>query len=78
MECQHSTEFSKYVYKNGCLGCAIRLVASARPGRKQQEYLLGYIQRYWKIDREDVINRLKAVNYNVNSTTTLRISNDNE
>ena len=78
MECQHSDELGRYVYKNGCLGCAIRLVASARPGRKQQEYLLGYIQRYWKIDRQDVIKGLKAVNYNVNTKTTQRMSHDNE
>jgi hypothetical protein len=78
MECQHSNELSRYVYKNGCLGCAIRLVASARPGRKQQEYLLGYIQRYWNIDRQEVINGLKAVNYNVNTNNNTKDSNDNE
>ena len=50
---------SGWVYDNGCLGCAVRLVKSARPSRKQQEAMLGYLTLYGSFSRERIIEAIK-------------------
>ena len=46
MSCQLcNIEAKQYDLKN-CIGCAARLVKSARPSRRQQEKQLAYVSRW--------------------------------
>ena len=49
-----------HIYDRSCLGCAARLVASARPGRRQQDAMLvlAWIER-GGIERLRVIDELQ-------------------
>lgn len=49
----------KPVYDNNCLGCAVRLVKSARPSRKKQEMMMLYIHYYGKFSRDAILKALK-------------------
>ena len=42
-----------------CFGCAVRLVASARPSRKQQESMLAITQQ--NHDRDELIEAVKKL-----------------
>ena len=42
-----------------CLGCAARLVMSARPSRKRQEFFIAYAST-WHL-REDILNKIKEL-----------------
>ena len=47
------------LYRFGCIGCCVRLVASARPSRRRQEAMLAAIGRYSKSpDRQEIIDFL--------------------
>ena len=59
MNC-YNCENNRRVYLADCLGCAIRLVKSARPGRKQQDAMLAYIERNRRFTREQVIEAINA------------------
>ena len=50
---------SKNVYTKGCMGCAVRLVKSARPSRKMQEAMLGYLVLYCNMDRDEILEAIK-------------------
>lgn len=50
---------NKHSYRRKCLGCAVRLVKSARPSRKQQETMLAYIVAYGDFTKEQVIEAVK-------------------
>ena len=50
---------SGWVYTKGCLGCAVRLVKSARPSRKQQESMIGYLTLYGTFSRDEIIEAIK-------------------
>ena len=54
MNCEH-----KPIYTKGCLACATRLVVSARPSRQHQEAMLAYIEEYWGMDRDEVIEAIQ-------------------
>lgn len=54
MNCEH-----KPIYTKGCLACAARLVVSARPSRPHQEAMLAYIEKYWGMDRDEVIEAIQ-------------------
>ena len=46
MSCPYcEVEAKQYDLKN-CLGCAVRIVRSARPSRKQQEKMLDYVGQW--------------------------------
>lgn len=57
-ECKACVE-NKHSYQRKCLGCAVRLVKSARPSRQQQETMLSYIVAYGDFTREQVIEAVK-------------------
>ena len=59
MSC-YNCEHNRRVYLADCLGCAVRLVKSARPARKQQEAMLEYIAKNGKFTKEQVIEAIKA------------------
>lgn len=56
----YNCENNRRVYTADCLGCAVRLVKSARPSRKQQEAMLNYIQKLGKFTKEQIIEAIKS------------------
>lgn len=58
MSC-YNCENNRRVYIKDCLGCAVRLVKSARPSRKQQEVMIQYLTAYGNLSREQIIEELK-------------------
>ena len=58
MSC-YNCENNRRVYTKDCLGCAVRLVKSARPFRKQQEVMIQYLTAYGNLSREQIIEELK-------------------
>lgn len=58
MSC-YNCENKRRVYTKDCLGCAVRLVKSARPSRKQQEAMLHYIETYGAFSRDEIIEAIK-------------------
>jgi len=57
----------KPVYYNKCLGCAVRLVKSARPSRKKQEMMMLYIHYYGQFSRDQILEALKNDTANATS-----------
>lgn len=55
----YNCENKRRVYTKDCLGCAVRLVKSARPSRKQQEVMIQYLTTYGNLSREQIIEELK-------------------
>lgn len=49
----------KFIYVKDCLECAVRLVKSARPSRKQQEMMLEFLVLYCNQDRDTILEALK-------------------
>jgi hypothetical protein len=47
------------VYLADCLACCVRLVKSARPSRKMQEAMLGYLVLYCNMDRDEILEAIK-------------------
>lgn len=58
MSC-YNCENNRRVYTKDCIGCAVRLVKSARPSRKQQEVMIQYLTAYGNLSREQIIEELK-------------------
>jgi hypothetical protein len=56
----YNCENNRRVYSAECLGCAVRLVKSARPSRRQQEAMLNYIQKLGKLSKEQIIEAIKS------------------
>jgi hypothetical protein len=50
---------SQHVFTKGCLGCAVKMVKSARPSRKQQEMMLAYLTMYCNVSREEILEAIK-------------------
>ena len=42
-----------------CIGCAVRLVASARPSKARQLSMLEYLSTYYGYDQAEIIERVK-------------------
>lgn len=59
MKC-YNCENKRGIYTLGCIGCAVRLVKSARPSRKQQESMIEHIVRHGELTREQIIDALKS------------------
>jgi len=57
----------KPIYIHTCLGCAVRLVKSARPSRKKQEMMILYISHYGKFSRDTILEALKNDTANATS-----------
>lgn len=55
----YNCENNRRVYLRDCIGCAVRLVKSARPSRKQQESMMNYLTRYGKFTKDEIIEALK-------------------
>ena len=55
----YNCENNRRVYTKDCIGCAARLVKSARPSRKQQEAMINYLTRYGKFTKDEIIEALK-------------------
>jgi Pyruvate/2-oxoacid:ferredoxin oxidoreductase gamma subunit len=55
----YNCENKRRVYTKDCLGCAVRLVKSARPSRRQQEVMIGYLTAYGNLSREQIIEAMK-------------------
>jgi len=51
---------NRRVYTLGCVGCAARLVISARPQRKQQEVMIEHIVKHGKLTKEQIIEAIKS------------------
>lgn len=64
LSCNHLLESGRFVYVRGCVCCAARLVIASRPSRKRQEAMLAYIEKYYAIDKEDVLREVRRVSYN--------------
>ena len=58
MSC-YNCENNRRVYLRDCIGCAVRLVKSARPSRKQQETMLQHLTRNGKFTKDEIIEALK-------------------
>ncbi len=58
MNC-YNCENKRRIYTLGCLGCAVRLVKSARPSKLQQEGMIAHIEKYGKFTREDIVKAIK-------------------
>lgn len=56
----YNCDNNRRIYTADCLGCAVRLVKSARPSRRQQEAMLNYIQRLGKLSKEQIIEAIKS------------------
>ena len=59
MKTCYNCETNRRTYIKDCLGCAVRLVKSARPSRQRQEGMLQMIERYGVFTRQQVIEGLK-------------------
>ena len=42
-----------------CIGCAVRLVLSARPSKQRQLAMLEYLSTYYGYDQAEIIERVK-------------------
>jgi len=51
---------NRRVYTLGCVGCAARLVKSARPSRKHQEVMIEHIVRHGKLTKEQIVEQLNT------------------
>lgn len=56
----YNCDNNRRVYNADCLGCAVRLVKSARPSRKQQEVMIQHIVRHGKLTKEQIIEAIKS------------------
>lgn len=56
----YNCENNRRVYTLGCIGCAVRLVKSARPSRKQQDAMIQHIVKHGKITKEQIIEAIKS------------------
>lgn len=55
----YNCDNNRGVYLRDCLGCAVRMVKSARPSRWQQETMLHYLEKYGAFSRDEIIEAIK-------------------
>jgi hypothetical protein len=55
----YDCENNRRVYLRDCIGCAVRLVKSARPSRKQQECMIAYLVRNGRFTKDQIIEAIK-------------------
>ncbi len=56
MKCQFCENQAKQYDLKNCIGCAARIVKSARPSRRQQGKMLDYVSQWH--DRAEVISKV--------------------
>ena len=59
MNCAACNSGSGIYELKACMGCAVRLVISARPSKARQLSMLAYLSTYYGYDQNELIERVK-------------------
>ena len=59
MNCVSCNSGSGIYELKACMGCAVRLVISARPSKARQLSMLAYLSTYYGYDQNELIERVK-------------------